>query len=73
MGRKYARFDEIGVPFGVTVDSRTAEDGTVTLRERDSLAQVRLPRGDVVAVVGALSTGARDWASVAAQYPAQEA
>ena len=73
VGRKYARFDEIGVPFGVTVDSRTTEDGTVTLRERDSLAQVRMPKGDVVAVVGALSSGARDWASVAAQYPAQEA
>ena len=50
VGRKYARFDGIGVPFGVTVDSQTTQDGTVTLRERDSLAQVRLPRGDVVAV-----------------------
>lgn len=35
VGRKYARFDEAGVPFVVTVDF--AEDGSVTLRERDSM------------------------------------
>ena len=43
IGRRYARTDELGVPFGLTIDRRTLEDGTVTLRERDSTAQVPLP------------------------------
>ena len=42
IGRRYARTDEVGVPFGITVDKQTLEDDTVTLRERDSTAQVRL-------------------------------
>lgn len=71
IGKRYARTDEIGVPFGVTVDGTTLEDGTVTLRERDSMAQVRVPSGDVPAVVRALVDGGRDWASVAAEFPAQ--
>jgi hypothetical protein len=40
IGKRYARTDEIGVPFGVTVDRTTMEDQTVTVRERDSTAQV---------------------------------
>jgi glycyl-tRNA synthetase len=42
IGRRYRRQDEIGTPFCVTVDHRSLEDGTVTLRDRDSLAQERL-------------------------------
>lgn len=43
IGRRYARTDQIGIPFGVTVDFDTLkEPNTVTLRERDSLEQVRL-------------------------------
>jgi len=43
IGRRYRRQDEIGTPFAFTVDEGTLEDGTVTIRERDSLAQERLP------------------------------
>ncbi|MGE5636518.1 MAG: glycine--tRNA ligase [Nocardioidaceae bacterium] len=43
IGRRYRRQDEIGTPWGVTVDGRTLEDETVTLRDRDSLEQARLP------------------------------
>ncbi len=43
IGKRYARMDEIGTPFCVTIDHATLEDGTVTLRERDSSAQVRVP------------------------------
>jgi glycyl-tRNA synthetase len=42
IGKRYARMDEIGTPFCVTVDHRTLEDATVTLRERDSTGQVRV-------------------------------
>ncbi len=41
IGRRYRRQDEIGTPFGVTVDNQTFEDNTVTLRERDSMSQER--------------------------------
>ncbi len=43
IGRRYRRQDEIGTPFGVTVDHQTMQDSTVTLRERDSMQQVRIP------------------------------
>jgi glycyl-tRNA synthetase len=57
IGRRYRRQDEIGTPFAVTVDYDTLEDGTVTLRDRDTMAQVRLPRPDLVRLCGALCTG----------------
>jgi len=43
IGRRYRRQDEVGTPFGVTVDHQTMQDNTVTLRDRDSLQQIRLP------------------------------
>ncbi len=48
IGRRYRRQDEIGTPFCITVDGHTASDDTVTLRDRDSLDQVRIPAGRVV-------------------------
>jgi len=43
IGKRYRRQDEIGTPWGLTIDDRTLEDGTITLRDRDSLAQERIP------------------------------
>jgi glycyl-tRNA synthetase len=43
IGRRYRRQDEIGTPYAVTIDHQTLEDDTVTLRDRDSLAQERVP------------------------------
>ena len=43
IGKRYRRQDEIGTPFAVTIDHQTLEDDTVTLRDRDSLAQERVP------------------------------
>jgi glycyl-tRNA synthetase len=45
IGRRYRRQDEAGTPFGITVDSQTLQDETVTLRHRDSTAQERLKIG----------------------------
>jgi len=42
IGRRYRRQDEAGTPFGITVDSDTLEDDTVTVRERDSMEQERI-------------------------------
>jgi glycyl-tRNA synthetase len=41
IGRRYARADEAGIPLGLTVDYDTLEDGTITIRDRDSWRQVR--------------------------------
>jgi len=43
IGRRYRRQDEIGTPFGVTIDFQTKEDDTVTIRDRDSMEQERIP------------------------------
>ena len=42
IGRRYARMDEIGTPFCVTIDGQTREDGTVTVRQRDTMSQHRI-------------------------------
>jgi glycyl-tRNA synthetase len=47
IGKRYRRQDEIGTPWGVTIDHQTMEDDTVTLRDRDSLDQSRIPIGEV--------------------------
>jgi glycyl-tRNA synthetase len=49
IGRRYRRQDEAGTPFCVTVDYESKENGTVTLRFRDSMEQIRLPRGELAA------------------------
>jgi glycyl-tRNA synthetase len=43
IGRRYRRQDEIGTPYAFTIDEQTLEDDTVTIRDRDSLAQERVP------------------------------
>jgi glycyl-tRNA synthetase len=43
IGKRYRRQDEIGTPWALTIDEQTLEDGTVTLRDRDTLAQERIP------------------------------
>ena len=47
IGKRYRREDEIGTPFCVTIDFDTLEDGTVTIRDRDTMEQIRLPITDV--------------------------
>jgi glycyl-tRNA synthetase len=51
IGRRYRRQDEIGTPLCVTVDFESIADDAVTIRERDSQAQVRVPIGGLVAAV----------------------
>ena len=49
IGRRYRRQDEIGTPWALTIDEQTLEDDTVTLRDRDTLAQERIPIGGTLA------------------------
>ena len=48
IGRRYRRMDEVGTPFCLTVDSDTLQDDTVTIRERDSMAQERVKIADLL-------------------------
>ena len=61
IGRRYRRQDEIGTPYGLTIDEQTLADDTVTVRDRDSLAQERIPIGGARAKVAELL--AADWRS----------
>ena len=78
IGRKYARSDEIGIPYIVTVDFQSVKDATVTLRERDGCAQIRCPVaeiGDVVAGLVAIcssETARKRWEEAQKKYPVQE-
>ena len=52
IGRRYARADEIGVPWAITVDHASLEDGTVTVRRRDDQKQVRVQVDEVLSSLG---------------------
>lgn len=62
IGKRYARNDELGTPFGITVDYQTIEDGSVTLRDRDTTSQVRGSLADVVAAVENITYKGVSWA-----------
>jgi glycyl-tRNA synthetase len=47
IGKRYRRMDAIGTPFAVTVDHQTKEDGTVTIRYRDTMTQERIHMNEV--------------------------
>ena len=51
IGKRYRRQDEIGTPFCVTYDFESQEDGCVTVRERDSMEQVRIPISELTAYI----------------------
>ena len=59
IGRRYRRQDEIGTPFALTIDEQTLEDDTVTIRDRDSLEQERIPIAGAQEVV--LDRLAQEW------------
>jgi len=57
IGRRYARMDEAGTPWCITVDYDTLRDGSVTIRNRDTTEQVRIPAESAVSLVNALICG----------------
>jgi len=67
IGRRYRRQDEIGTPFCVTIDFQSLEDQQVTVRERDSMTQIRLPIAELKGTLAAklagepIAEGARVW------------
>eukprot|EP00501_MAST-03F_sp_TOSAG23-6_P001734 GSMAST32.ASY1.ANO1.1810.1 assembled CDS len=74
IGKRYARSDEIGIPFGVTVDFETIKEeselfNTVTLRERDSTHQMRISIDELPEIIARLSSGRLVWSEAYAKYP----
>lgn len=57
VGRRYRRQDEIGTPCCITIDGQSLTDGTVTLRDRDTLEQIRIPASECAATVRAKING----------------
>ena len=53
IGKRYRRQDEIGTPLAVTVDFDSLDDQSVTVRDRDTTDQVRVPIVELLATVGA--------------------
>ena len=51
IGRRYRRMDEIGTPFGITVDFDSLDDGTVTLRDRDTTKQQRVSEEELISIM----------------------
>ena len=81
IGKRYVRVDEVGAPFCITIDHQTLEDNTATLRERDSLEQVRIKLEELPEIMKKLTNGYAymedeefkgygwTWASVKENYP----
>jgi glycyl-tRNA synthetase len=57
IGRRYRRQDEIGTPYCVTVDFDSLEDNQVTVRDRDSMKQIRIPISELVKTISAKLAG----------------
>lgn len=70
IGKRYARNDELGTPLGITIDFATVDDGSITLRERDSTSQVRASEDDIVQAVRNLVDGSESWEQVSQRLPA---
>ncbi|CAK7336847.1 unnamed protein product [Dovyalis caffra] len=64
IGKRYARTDELGIPFAITVDSTSS----VTIRERDSKVQIRVDVEEAASVVKELTNGQSTWANVLYKY-----
>ncbi|KAL3040432.1 hypothetical protein OYC64_011452 [Pagothenia borchgrevinki] len=71
IGRRYARTDEIGVAFGITIDFDTVNKTphTATLRDRDSMRQIRAEVSELPDIVRDLANGSMTWAEVESKFP----
>lgn len=69
IGKRYARNDELGTPFGITVDFQSVKDNTFTLRERDSTKQVRANEEEILQAIKSLVDGVEVWEEVQKRLP----
>lgn len=69
IGKRYARNDELGTPFGITVDFQSVKDNTITLRDRDTTKQVRASEDEILQAVKSLTDGDETWADILKRLP----
>lgn len=69
IGKRYSRNDELGTPLGITVDFQSVKDNTFTLRDRDSMKQVRSDEDTICAAIRSLVEGQKSWADVQEELP----
>ena len=72
IGRRYTRTDEIGIPFGITIDDVTLKDNTITLREIDTMKQIRVPINEVGNVIKNCCNRIEKWEDIVKKYPSFE-
>jgi len=72
IGKRYSRNDDLGIPFGITVDYDSLEGKGFTLRDRDSTKQVRASRAEIVEAIARMVKGKETWEDVAKRLPAFE-
>jgi len=72
IGKRYARNDELGTPFGVTLDFASVQNRTMTLRERDTTGQLIGNIDEVISVLIDLVNGTFDWTEACKQLPAYD-
>ena len=68
VGRRYARSDELGIPFGITIDFQTLLDDAVTVRDRDSMSQVRVPLSRLLGLIQSLVQETTTWEEVLTKF-----
>ncbi|ULU02442.1 hypothetical protein L3Y34_002203 [Caenorhabditis briggsae] len=75
IGRRYARTDEIGIPFGITVDFESGKTTpyTVTIRHAETMSQIRLEVSELGRLISDLVSGRQQWSDAQAKYPKFEA
>ncbi|KAI8720818.1 Glycine--tRNA ligase [Fusarium sp. LHS14.1] len=69
IGKRYSRNDELGTPLGITIDFQTVQDGTVTLRDRDSTSQVRADQEKIIEAIRSLVEGEKSWSQIESELP----
>lgn len=72
IGRRYARNDELGTPFGFTIDFQSLKNNTFTLRDRDTMKQVRASEEEICKAIRDPTEGTETWQDVAMRLPAFE-
>lgn len=72
IGKRYSRNDELGIPFGITVDYESLEGKGFTLRDRDSTKQVRASLDEIMEAIVKMCKGKESWEQVAMRLPAFE-
>lgn len=69
IGKRYSRNDELGTPFGLTIDFQSIKDSTYTLRDRDTMVQVRAEESKILQAIKDMVEGKKVWADIEKELP----